>query len=192
MPGDVTRLLEAVRAGDRESLDEVFALIYDELKEIAGRQRRRWRGNHTLDTTSLVHEAYVRLVGQAELAAENRAHFSALAARAMRHILVDYARQRDARKRGGGLERMPLEALDGPEAGLKISEDGSGLLLELDAALDRLEQVDERSARVVEQRFFGGLTIEETAAALGISARTVKRDWAVAQAWLRREMQPPS
>lgn len=187
-PSDVTRLLESVRTGNRDALDEVFGLIYEELKEVAGRQRRRWLGNYTLDTTGLVHEAYVRLVGQARLEAEGRAHFLALAARAMRHILCDYAREKSAKKRGGGLERLPIDAIDGHAIDHWFSDQESDVLLALDAALNRLGEVDERRARVVEQRFFGGLTVDETAAALGISPRTVKRDWVVAQAWLRREM----
>lgn len=184
----VTRLLEKLRGGDRSALDQLFDLLYDELKEIAGRQRRRWHGNHTLDTTALLHDAYVRLVGRSSLDVESRAHFRALSARAMRHILCDYARDRAAKKRGGGLERLTLDELDAPHGPIQFTERESELLVALDEALHRLEAVDPRQSGVVECRFFGGLTIEETATALGISPRTVKRDWAVAQAWLRREM----
>lgn len=182
----VARLLERVRSGDRGALDELFAILYDELRELAQRQRRRWRGNYTLDTTAVLHEAYIKLVGQPRV--ESRAHFHALAARAMRHILCNYARERGARKRGGGLERVPLDELNAPSTPVVFSEEQSTGLVALDNALQRLERLDPRQSRVVECRFFGGLTIEETAVAIGISPRTVKRDWAMAQAWLHQEM----
>lgn len=184
----VARLLQAVRAGDREALDELFGLLYDELKQIAGRQRARWHGNYTLDTTALVHEAYVRLAGRERLDVEGRAHFRALAARAMRHVLCDYARDRGARKRGGGFERLLLDEPQVAPGEIGFTDRDAERLVALDEALHRLERIDERQARVIECRFFGGLTVEETAAALRISPRTVKRDWAVAQAWLHREM----
>lgn len=186
----VAGLLEELRDGKREAVDQLFAILYDELKELAGRQRRRWQGNYTLNTTALVHEAYVKLVGQAEIDVEGRAHFRALAARVMRHILCDYARDRTTRKRGGGLRRLPLEELWAlPDQG-GPSEEHSATLVALDDALGRLEEVRPRQSKVVECRFFGGLTIEETAAAVGTSPRTVKRDWAMAQAWLHNEMGP--
>lgn len=184
----VARLVEKLRGGDRSALDELFRLLYDELKEIAGRQRRRWHGNYTLDTTALLHEAYLKLVGRSSLDVEGRAHFRALSARAMRHILCDYARDRGAKKRGGALERLTPEELDVPAGKVEFTERESERLVALDEALHRLEAVDPRQSGVVECRFFGGLTVEETAMALGISPRTVKRDWAVAQAWLHREM----
>lgn len=184
----VTRLLAELRGGDRSALDELFGLLYEELKEIAGRQRRRWHGNYTLDTTALLHEAYVKLVGRSSLDVESRAHFRALSARAMRHILCDYARDRGAKKRGGPFERLTLDELDVPGGKVEFTERESETLVALDEALNRLEAVDSRQSRVVECRFFGGLTVKETAAALGISPRTVKRDWAVAQAWLHREL----
>jgi len=185
----IARLLEELKSGDRGALDELFALLYKELKDLAGRHRRRWHGNHTLDTTALLHESYVKLVGRSTIDVESRAHFLALAARAMRHILCDYARERGARKRGGGLERLPLDALEGRARGpIVFTEDQSNTLLALDEALGRLARIDPRQGEVVECRFFGGLTIEETAAALGVSPRTVKRDWAMAQAWLHREI----
>lgn len=183
----VRRLLEELRAGDPDALDELFPLVYREIKELARRQRRRWQGDYTLNTTALVHEAYLKLVGQERVEVENRAHFRALAARAMRHILCDYARERSARKRGGDLCRLTLDELTALPAA-NLTEDRSLALLSLDHALQRLEARDPRQARVVECRFFGGLTVAETASALGISPRTVKRDWAVAQAWLHREM----
>lgn len=184
----VARLLEALEAGDRTAFDDLFKLLYDELKEIAGRQRRRWHGNYTLDTTALLHEAYVKLVDRSRIDVEGRAHFRALAARTMRHVLCDYARERDAAKRGGGRHRLSLDDLDAPVGRVEFSDRESEVLISLDAALRKLETVDPRQSRVVECRFFGGLTVEETARALDVSPRTVKRDWAVAQAWLRREM----
>jgi RNA polymerase sigma factor (TIGR02999 family) len=186
----VARLIDELGSGDREAVDQLFTILYDELKELAGRQRRRWRGNYTLNTTALVHEAYFKLVGQSRIDVVSRAHFRALAARAMRHILCDYARDRATQKRGGDVELLPLEELWALPDQAVLSEEQSDSLVALDEALSRLEQIDPRQSRVVECRFFGGLTIEETAMAIGISARTVKRDWAMAQAWLHREMGP--
>jgi RNA polymerase sigma factor (TIGR02999 family) len=190
-PSGVSRMLEGLRGGDRATLDELFALVYDELHALARMQRRRWRGDHTLDTTALVHEAYVKLVARNRIDVEDRAHFLALASRAMRHILCNHARAAGARKRGGDLERVSIDpahvpATAGPSAGMSPDT-----LVALDDALRRLEEIDPRQSRVVECRFFGGLTVDETAAALGISPRTVKRDWQVAQAWLHREIADP-
>jgi RNA polymerase sigma factor (TIGR02999 family) len=190
MQETVTRLIQGLRSGERDAVDQLFQILYDELKELAGRQRRRWQGNYTLNTTTLVHEAYVRLVGQARIEVEDRAHFRALAAQAMRHILCDYARDRTTQKRGGNLENVPLDELNVLPDPVTFTAEQSHRLLALDGALAGLEQVDPRQARVVECRFFGGLTIEETATALDISPRTVKRDWAMAQAWLHREIGP--
>jgi RNA polymerase sigma factor (TIGR02999 family) len=187
-PSAVAGMLGDLRDGDRAALDDLFALVYEELHALARRQRRRWQGDHTLNTTALVHEAYVKLVAQRRIYVEGRAHFLALASRAMRHILCNHARAARAWKRGGGVERLSLDAMDVPAAAASSAEEHSEVLLALDEALRRLEQVDARQSRVVECRFFGGLTIEETAAALGISPRTVKRDWQVAQAWLNREI----
>lgn len=163
--------------------------MYGELQVLAHRQRQRWHGDQTLDTAALVHEAYLKLVGPTRIAAESRAHFFALAARSMRHILCNYARDRRTRKRGGGLERVTFDELKMPAGHVGTGDEESDTLSVLGDALQRLEQVDPRRSRVVECRFFGGMTIEETAAALGVSPRTVKRDWAVAQAWLHREME---
>jgi RNA polymerase sigma factor (TIGR02999 family) len=184
----VTRLLEELQRGSDTAVDQLFTLLYEELRDLAHRQRRRWRGDHTLDTTALVHEAYLKLVGSAAIEVESRAHFWALAARAMRHLLCNYARDRRTLKRGGGLERLSLaEAALLPDPAA-ASDELADTLVSLDEALNLLERVDPRQAKVVECRFFGGLTVEETAAAIGVSPRTVKRDWAVAQAWLHREM----
>jgi RNA polymerase sigma factor (TIGR02999 family) len=185
----ITYLLEQLDRGNRGALDELFPLLYDELHAIAHRQRRRWQGDATMNTTALVHELYVKLDDQERLGTRGRAHFYALASKAMRHILSNYARKKRAKKRGGNSVKLPLEeakllAYDG----ITFSADQAELLTLLEDALNRMEQVDPRRALVVECRFYGGMTIPDTAAALEISPRTVKRDWAVAQAWLHREM----
>jgi RNA polymerase sigma factor (TIGR02999 family) len=184
----IARLLERVNDGDRDSIDRLFALLYDELKAIAGRQRKRWRGDYTLNTTALVHEAWVKLVGRDEAAVRNRQHFQALAGRAMRHILCDYARRQGAQRRGGDVRRITLDEIRPPAAQVTLTRAQSEILIVLDEALSRLERIDPRQSRIVECRFFGGLTVEETAEAMAISPRTVKRDWAMARAWLHREM----
>lgn len=186
----VARLIDEMGSGDRDAANQLFGILYDELKELAGRQRRRWQGNHTLNTTALVHEAYVKLVGRSRIDVEGRAHFRALAARAMRHILCDYARDRTTQKRGGNVEKLPLNDLIALPDQTVFTAAQSHTLVALDNALARLEQIDLRQSKVVECRFFGGLTVEETASALDVSPRTVKRDWAMAQAWLHREMGP--
>jgi RNA polymerase sigma factor (TIGR02999 family) len=184
----IERLLGELRAGDGPALEELFSLLYDELHGLARRQRQRWVGEYTLNTTALVHEAYLKLAGREGIGVESRAHFSAVAARAMRQILCNYARDRRAQKRGGASGMLTLDEAHVSAGRDQVPAEPSDLLLALDEALRRLEQVDPRRARVVECRFFGGLTIEETATAIGASTRTVKRDWAVAQAWLHREM----
>lgn len=186
----VSRLLVELRGGSDAAVGELFALLYEELWEFAHRQRQRWRDDHTLDTTGLVHEAYLKLVGGAGADVEGRAHFFALASRVMRHILCNHARDRRALKRGGALAQLPLDEDVALPAPADPTWEATETLLALDDALKRLEQADPRRSKVVECRFFGGLTVEETAAAIGISPRTVKRDWAVAQAWLHREMTP--
>jgi RNA polymerase sigma factor (TIGR02999 family) len=187
----VRRLLSKLEEGDREATDELVALLYRELRELAHVQRLRWQGNHTVNTTALVHEAYLKLVGQKRIGVESRAHFLAFAARAMRHVLCNHARDRGAQKRGGGVRIVPLEAGTVMADPHGPAREPSSALLALDDALKRLEEVDPRRAQVVECRFFGGMTAQESAAALEISARTVQRDWAVAQAWLHRELTRP-
>jgi RNA polymerase sigma factor (TIGR02999 family) len=182
-------LLAALDRGDRGALDQLFPLVYDELRTIAHRQRRQWHGEPTLNTTAVVHELYLKLAGQAYVKVESRVHFFALAARAMRQLLSNYVRYRRAKKRGGEVESRTLdEAEILVDQGPMFSPEQEASLEALDVALTRLEQVDPRRGRVVECRFYGGMTVEDTAVALGTSPRTVKRDWAVAQAWLRREM----
>jgi RNA polymerase sigma factor (TIGR02999 family) len=186
----VSRLLDAVQSGDRSALDELYALVYGELRILAHRQRRRWDASGMLNTTALVHEAYLKLVKQRHIHLETRAHFFALAATAIRHIVSNYARDRQARKRGSGVRTVSLSELGSRPGGeLRVSDAHADLLVAIDEALNRLERVSPRQRGVVECRFFGGLSIEETAAAIGISPRTVKRDWMLAQAWLQREMQ---
>jgi RNA polymerase sigma factor (TIGR02999 family) len=182
-------LLKAVERGDREAFDTLFALVYDELGGLAHRQRLRWHGDLTVDTTVLVHEVYMKMANQAQGPARSRAHFFAVAAKAMRHVLCNYARDRSREKRGGGVPHVRLEPGDHFSADVELSDDQSDMLAALEESLGRLERIAARQARVVECRFFGGMSVADTATALGISARTVKRDWSFAQAWLRREMQ---
>lgn len=180
---EVTRLLNDVGAGNRQALDRLLPLVYDGLMRMARAQLRSERGGHTLNTSALVHEAYLKLVDQRQAVWENRNHFFAIAARAMRRILVSYARERRRQKRGGGA--VPINLGDAPEI---AAEDRSDEVLALDEALTRLGIEHERAACVVECRFFAGLSIEETAAALDIAAITVKRDWTLARAWLQRDL----
>ena len=181
-------LLEAVERGDAAALTALFSLVYRELRILARQQRRRWHGDITLDTTALVHEVYLKLAGRRQPASRSRAHFFAVAAKAMRHILCNYARDRGRRKRGGGATHVTLESDSNLAAQLELSEAQTDTLNSLDESLRALEQIAERQARVVECRFFGGMSVDDTAAALDISPRTVKRDWNFARAWLKREM----
>lgn len=179
---DVTALLLKAGEGDPGVLEQVFPLVYEELRRLAHRQLRREPEGHTLCTTGLVHEAYLKLVDQTRSEWTSRAHFLAIASIAMRRIVVDYARRHRSAKRGGLLRRIPLESLD------LVAEERAELLVELDDALRRLAELDPRQARVVECRFFGGMSEEETAEALGIGLRTAKRDWAKARSWLYQEI----
>jgi RNA polymerase sigma factor (TIGR02999 family) len=178
----VTELLAQISGGNRAAVDELMPLVYRELKRIAGSQLGRERVGHTLQATALVHEAYLKLVDQREVAWRNRAHFFGVSAQAMRRILLDYAKSRGRRKRGGEARRTSFD-----EA-LAVAEDRVSDLLTIDQALTKLEQLDARQAKVVELRFFGGLSVEETAEVLGVSTPTVKREWAMAKAWLYREL----
>ena len=179
---DVTRLLVAYGDGDLDALDRLMPLVYDELRQLADQHLRGERAGHTLNTTALVHEAYLRLVDQTHASWANRAHFFSIASHMMRRILISYARKRKAEKRGAG---APHTLLDDKE--IALDERAHELLL-LDDALTRLSQLNERLVQVVEYRYFGGLTIAETADVLDVSTMTVKRDWGKAKAWLYREL----
>jgi RNA polymerase sigma factor (TIGR02999 family) len=178
----ITELLQDAAGGDRRAVDELFQLVYTELKQLAHVQRQRWHGDHTINTTGLVHDAYLKLVGQQQPSWQGRAHFYAVASKAMRHVLVNYAERRQAQKRGGGSDMVSLDDAN-PVAASAADE-----LLALDEALERLSRLNERQSQVVVCRFFGGLSVPETAEALDIAPATVKRDWALASAWLKREI----
>jgi RNA polymerase sigma factor (TIGR02999 family) len=179
---EITRLLQAWGAGDKSALERLTPLVYGELRRMARRYVLKERREQTLQTTALVHEAYLRLVDAANVRWQDRAHFFAISAQIMRRILVDAARARHSAKRGG---IRPLATLD---EGRIVAQQRDRNLLALDDALERLSQVDERKAKAIELRFFGGLSVEETAEVLGISPRSVKRDWTLAKEWLARDM----
>lgn len=180
---DFTEILRAASSGDDEALGRLMPLVYEHLRFVAQRQLAEERPDHTLQATALVHEAYLRLVDQTRVEWQNRAHFFAIAAQAIRRILIDYARTRGRIKRGGGAVHVPLDAASGV-LGLETNED----ILALDEALNRLSEADPLRARVVELRFFGGLSHEEIATVLGTSLSTVERHWRFARAWLFREI----
>ena len=179
---DVTDLLIDLGKGDQEALNKLMPLVYDELRRLAKRHLRNERPGHTLQTTALVHEAYLKLVDRKNANWQNRVQFFAAAAQVMRHILVDYARSRRAFKRGGDCCRLSLD-----EAAISSEEKDADLLV-LNEALDNLGAIDAQQSRVVELRVFAGLTVEETAEALGVSPRTVKREWSMAKAWLHQQI----
>jgi RNA polymerase sigma factor (TIGR02999 family) len=181
--GEVTALLQAAADGDRDAVDRLFAEVYAQLKELAHGQRRRWDGDYTLNTTALANEAYLKLIRQDQGGWQDRVHFMSVASTAMRHILVNYAERRTAQKRGSGATTISLE--DSNPVAPQAAEE----ILDLHRALERLAEVAERPVKVVECRFFTGLTLGETASALGVSRATVERDWLMAVAWLRRELQ---
>lgn len=181
-PGEITRLLAAAKSGDRAALDRVMPLVYDELRVLARRKLSREDPGHTFDSGALVHEAYLKLVRLERIQWQDRIHFFALAARVMRRVLINHAEARDAAKRGGGVEDLSLSVADPSD------EDRAQRFGALDDALERLEALNARQCRVVECRFFAGLSLEETAEALEISPATVKRDWTIARAWLNREL----
>jgi RNA polymerase sigma-70 factor, ECF subfamily len=185
-PNEVTALLLDWSAGDKDAPTRLMPLVYDELRRLARSYLRKERSDHTLQPTALVNEAFLRLIDQTCVNWENRAQFFGLAARIMRNILVDYARERSAKKRGGDGQNQTVR-LSLNETRLKIDERAAELVA-LDEALRSLGMIDERKSQVVELRFFGGLSVEETAAALGISDKTVMRDWQIAKMWLHREL----
>jgi RNA polymerase sigma factor (TIGR02999 family) len=186
----ITELLAAVRTGDREAADRLFEAVYEDLRHVAHRQLSPRRGSGTLNTTALVHEAYLKLVDRSRISPQDRKHFFATAARAMRQIVVDYARTSLAAKRGGGWRRLGSEHLESAleEGGFQV-QDAASEILGVDRALTRLKELDERLGQVVEMRFFGGLSVEQVAEVLGVSPRTVKRDWRTARAFLFRELE---
>lgn len=179
---DITQLLQQLSEGDGRVVDSLMPLVYTELRELANRQLGRERAGHTLSSTALVHEAYMKLVDQRNVSWQNRAHFFAIAAQSMRRILINYANKRLAQKRGGGQIMVTLDEGDAPRE-TRVEE-----LVELDAALDRLAELNERQSKVVEYRFFAGLKQEEIAEVLGVSVPTVRRDWRLARAWLSKEI----
>lgn len=182
MSVDVTRLLADWSKGDDQALEQLAPLVYDELRRLAGRYLRRERINHTLQSTALVHEAYLRLIDQSRVQWQNRAHFFGVAAQMIRRILVDHARSHQAAKRGSGVARLTLdEALD-------ASAPRDLDLVALDDALETLARLDPQQSRIIELRYFAGMSIEETSEVLGVSPATVKREWASARAWLYREL----
>lgn len=174
----VTQILKASRDGNREAVDRLFSILYDELRRVAHRQLANQQNRATLNTTALINEAYLRMVDQTQVDWQDRTHFFAYAARTMRTIVVSHARRRSARKRGGHLQRVSFEERDLPV------ETQADVIVAVDDALTRLADVSERLSTIVEYRFFGGMSIAETAAALGVSDRTVRRDWTKAKAWL--------
>ena len=180
--GDITQLLIAYREGDPEAFKSLVPLVYEDLKRIAHQQLNRLRPGQTIDTTALVHEAYLTMVDQTRVQDSDRNHFYAISARAMRQILVDYARRKSAAKRGSGIPPVPLDKVQIGQAGQ------AELILALDRALEKLGELDDRLARVFDCRYFAGLTPQETADALDISLRTAQRDWSKSKAWLRREL----
>ena len=179
---EVTALLVAWSNGERSALDRLTPLVYQELRRLARRALRHERAGHTLQTSDLVHEAYLKLINEREMSWRNRAHFFAVATQMMRMILVDYARKRNYAKRGGGRLRVSFDE------GLAVSDERAEDLIALDDALKALSAFDERKSRIAELRYFGGLSVEETAEALGVAPVTVMRDWRLAKAWLYREL----
>src|SRR4051794_40627650 len=183
---EITRLLADWSNGDRQALEKLTPLVYDELRRLAARYLRQERSDHTLQSTALVHEAYMKLVGQNNVRWQNRAHFFGIAAQMIRRILVDYARARRAEKRGSGVDALSLDEAIALPGGKDLD------LVALDDALEGLAKIDERQSRLVELRFFAGLTLEETAEVLQMSTATAKRDWVSAKAWLAREIRRQS
>jgi RNA polymerase sigma-70 factor, ECF subfamily len=181
-PQDVTLLLHSLNRGDSAAEGKLIPVIYNELRRLAAHYMRQERPDHTLQATALVHEAFLRLTRQKDVNWQGKAHFFAVAAKLMRQILIDHARGRLREKRGSGCQKLPLDE------GLLLTEARSAELVAVDAALDRLAKLDPRQARIVELRFFGGLSVEETAKVIGVSPKTVKRDWSVAKAWLYEDL----
>ena len=179
---DATRMVNALAAGDQHVAEELMPLVYDEFRQLADNYLRQETRAHTLQPTALVHEAYLKLIDQTRVNWQGRTHFFAVGGQAMRRVLVDHARARNRAKRGGGWQRITLDER------LQLSPDRDADLLAVDEAIEKLAQLDPRQARIVELRFFAGLTVEEVAEALGLSKRTVENEWTIIRAWLRREL----
>ena len=182
-PSEITQMLLELTEGNQEVVNQILPHIYDELRRLASSYLRRERADHTLQPTALVHEAYMKLIDQKRVHWQNRAHFFGIAAQVMRRILMDHARKHQADKRGGEAEKLPLE-----EDILVVSHDKSAELIALDEALEALAQFDEQKAKIVELRYFGGLSIEETAEVIGVSVPTINRQWRMAKAWLYSQL----
>lgn len=178
LPGEITSLLDRLADGDRTVADQLVPLVYEELRRAAARRLRHERPDHTLQATALVHEAYIKLTAQRSARWQNRAQFFAVASQLMRRILVDYARSKGRSRRGGGRQKVPLDE------GLLVSPERTEEMLAVEESLSRLEKLDPRQGRVVELRYFGGLTVDEVAEVLGVTSKTVARDWNSAKAWL--------
>ena len=185
----VTRLLQALKDGDDSALDDLFEQVYEELRVMAHNKRKHWVGkDYTLNTTALVHEAYIKLTDNSQHDWNSRAHFMGVAAKAMRHILINYAEKRRTKKRGGEVKKVSLEEQRAHiDDVIEMSDEQADKLLAIEQAIKKLEKNNERQVRIIECKFFGGMTNDETAETLGVSKATVKRDWAMAQAWLHRE-----
>jgi len=188
-PGEITALLQEASRGNKEAFDRLLPLVYDELKRVARGKLRLERPGHTLSPTALVHEAYFKLVGQTRTDWQNARQFFAVASQAMRRILIDYAKQRRAAKRGGSAHRLPLDEAEDVPAGALFSDDQAEELLALDGALTRLAEFNPDGAKVVQYRFFGGMSLEEVGELMGTSERTARRAWSMAKAWLRQELE---
>lgn len=185
----LTRILKSNKRENQQVVDALFELVYEELYKIAHSRRRRWNGNDTLNTTAILHEAYLKMADQPVVEWQSKTHFFAAVSKAMRHILMNYARDQNREKRGGDQNRVTLDQLDlAANSKTDLSDKHKEALLMLDEALKRLEKENQRLSEIVECRFFGGMTIEETAASLGLSPSTVKRGWNTAQLWLFREL----
>lgn len=180
---NATEILQQINDGNENAAEKLFPLVYEEFRRMAERYLRQERPDHTLQPTALVNEAYLKMVDQTRINWQGRTHFFAIAAQAMRRVLIDHARQHRRQKRGGGRAKMVLDE------GIALAPQRAEELVDLDEALQRLAKLDERQARVVELRFFGGLTVEEVAKVIGVSKRTIEGDWTMAKAWLKREME---
>lgn len=186
--GPATQLLIATRDGDKDAVNKLFPIVYNEMKKIARKKLRFERSGHTFDTTALVHEAYFRLIDQNEVEWQSRAHFLAIAAQAMRRILLNYAEYKNAQKRGGGFSKIDIDMENLPGRQINMDDEMAESIMALNKALNKMEEFNERGCRVVEYHFFGGLTWEEISEVMGVAPITVRRAWNVSKLWLNREL----